>query len=102
MSILTREEYRACVDAAILWQRIDWRNNALRSMQKLLKEERIKSFVIRRELEEIKDDINSETLSALRKDSTPQNHQLINLRIGCAACDRGDFQLGHHHNCPLR
>lgn len=18
----------------------------------------------------------------------------------CAACDRGDFQLGHHHDCP--
>lgn len=21
-------------------------------------------------------------------------------KIGCAACDRGDFQLGHHHDCP--
>lgn len=19
---------------------------------------------------------------------------------GCAACDRGDYQLGHHHDCP--
>lgn len=24
----------------------------------------------------------------------------FNRQIGCAACDRGDFQLGHHHNCP--
>lgn len=22
-------------------------------------------------------------------------------RVGCAACDRGDFQLGHHHECPV-
>ena len=21
-------------------------------------------------------------------------------QTGCAACDRGDHQLGHHHNCP--
>lgn len=21
-------------------------------------------------------------------------------RPRCAACDRGDFQLGHHHDCP--
>ena len=21
-------------------------------------------------------------------------------RVACAACDRGDFQLGHHHECP--
>ena len=23
-------------------------------------------------------------------------------RIGCAACDRGDFQLGHADDCPNR
>jgi hypothetical protein len=22
-------------------------------------------------------------------------------RHGCAACDRGDHQLGHHHDCPF-
>lgn len=33
------------------------------------------------------------------------NSLLVFLRYcqrptGCAACDRGDFQLGHHHDCP--
>jgi len=40
MSVLTREEVRACTDPVILWQRIDWRSAALRGMQKLLAEER--------------------------------------------------------------
>ena len=21
-------------------------------------------------------------------------------QVGCAACDRGNYQLGHHHDCP--
>jgi hypothetical protein len=35
----------------------------------------------------------------------PVNNHLRNLlanppRVGCAACDRGDFQLGHADGCP--
>lgn len=39
--------------------------------------------------------MGSSMISQYRQPSPP-------AKAGCAACDRGDHQLGHHHDCPKR
>jgi NTP pyrophosphatase (non-canonical NTP hydrolase) len=40
------------------------------------------------------------TLDALRAAAYQKCRERASRKQGCAACDRGDFQLGHHDDCP--